>query len=213
MDTPIKTVLCYGDSNTWGYIPGSGERYSVSQRWTGVLRTALGEGYMVIEEGLNGRTTVWDDPIELHKNGASYLPPCLATHKPIDLVILMLGTNDLKKRFSLSPFDIAAGADRLVQMIRMSGCGPKGTSPHMLLLSPPYVGPLPFPLDETFEGAMAKSRQLKHHYMAVAKQNQCEFLDTADLITASDVDGLHFDIQAHQLLGKALAKLVSDILK
>jgi lysophospholipase L1-like esterase len=212
MKDSVKTVLCYGDSNTWGYIPGTGGRYSAFQRWTGVLRESLGEGYTVIEEGLNGRTTVWDDPIELHKNGASYLPPCLATHKPIDLVILMLGTNDLKKRFSLSPYDIAAGADRLIQIIRTSGCGVDGASPRVLLLCPPYVGPLSSPFDEMFEGAGAKSRQLKLHFTDVARQNQCEFFDTAELVTASAVDGIHLEVQAHKMLGEALAKRVSAII-
>ena len=105
-----KTVLCYGDSNTWGYDPATQKRYPRNVRWAGVLRRALGNGYLVIEEGLNGRTTVWDDPIEGYKNGKEYLVPCLETHKPIDLVIIMLGTNDLKARFHVPACDIAAGA-------------------------------------------------------------------------------------------------------
>jgi lysophospholipase L1-like esterase len=91
----VRTILCYGDSNTWGYNPSTGGRYARDERWPGVLRTELGEGYLVIEEGLNGRTTVWDDPIEGYKNGSTYLIPCLETHKPIDLVIILLGTNYL----------------------------------------------------------------------------------------------------------------------
>ena len=98
----MKTVLCYGDSNTWGYIGGTGERFAPEVRWPGVLQAALGGAYRVIEEGLNGRTTVFDDSIEEGRNGETYLRPCLQTHAPIDLVILMLGTNDLKRRFSLS---------------------------------------------------------------------------------------------------------------
>jgi lysophospholipase L1-like esterase len=102
----IKTVLCYGDSNTWGSDPETGERFAPEVRWPGVLRQALGEGYWVVEEGLNGRTTVRDDPIEgAHKNGRTYLPACLEFHKPIDLVLIMLGTNDLKARFAASASD------------------------------------------------------------------------------------------------------------
>ena len=97
----MKTILCYGDSNTWGYNPATTERSSRDERWTGILRRELDDGYLVIEEGLNGRTTVWDDPIEGYKNGKEYLIPCLETHKPLDLVIIMLGTNDLKVRFSV----------------------------------------------------------------------------------------------------------------
>ena len=97
----MRRILCFGDSNTWGYDPATGERFDEQTRWTGVLQAALGGDYTVIEEGLNGRTTVWDDPIEGHKNGHEYLVPCLETHRPLDLVVLMLGTNDLKRRFSL----------------------------------------------------------------------------------------------------------------
>ncbi|MBQ9959278.1 MAG: acylhydrolase, partial [Oscillospiraceae bacterium] len=94
-----KRILCYGDSNTWGYIGGVGERFGRDVRWTGRLQTLLGSDYTVIEEGLNSRTTVWDDPVEMHKNGYTYLMPCLQTHRPLDLVIIMLGTNDLERRF------------------------------------------------------------------------------------------------------------------
>ena len=97
-------ILCYGDSNTWGYNPSTKERYDRYERWTGILQFTLGDEYHVIEEGLNGRTTVWDEPIEgEYKNGKTYLVSCLESHKPLDLVIIMLGTNDLKKRFSVTP--------------------------------------------------------------------------------------------------------------
>ncbi|MCW5845462.1 MAG: hypothetical protein KIT77_29690, partial [Caldilinea sp.] len=105
----MKRILCFGDSNTWGYDPVSQDRYARNARWPGVLRQQIGAGYEVIEEGLNGRTTVWNDPIEGYKNGRDYLIPCLETHRPLDLVIILLGTNDLKKRFSLSAYDIAQG--------------------------------------------------------------------------------------------------------
>ncbi len=91
----MKTIVCFGDSNTWGFAPISKARYDRDTRWPGVLRNALGGGYLVIEEGQNGRTTVWDDPIEANKNGATYLLPCLESHKPLDLLIIKLGTNDL----------------------------------------------------------------------------------------------------------------------
>ncbi len=109
----MKTILCYGDSNTHGFNPATQGRFSLSERWTGVLMRELGSDYHVIEEGLGGRTTVWDDPIMESRNGRDYLLPCLWSHKPLDLVIIMLGTNDLKDRFSLTPFDIAAGAGAL----------------------------------------------------------------------------------------------------
>jgi len=153
----MKTILCYGDSNTWGYNPLTKERYSREERWTGILQKELGEDYEVIEEGLNGRTTVWDDPIEGYKNGKEYLIPCLESHRPVDLVIIMLGTNDLKKRFSLSTFEIANGAKVLVNIVQKSKAGPGEIAPKVLLMAPPPVGKLT-ELAEEFEGAEEKSK-------------------------------------------------------
>src|SRR6185503_2144360 len=135
----MKTILCYGDSNTWGYEPATKERYSRAERWTGILQRELGAEYYVVEEGLNGRTTVWDDPIEGYKNGKEQLIPCLTSHKPIDLVTIMLGTNDLKQRFSLSAYDIAEGAGVLVNIVQKSDCGPQEGAPKVLLMAPPPV--------------------------------------------------------------------------
>ena len=120
----MKSILCYGDSNTYGLMPDSPDRYPRDVRWTGILQKKLGEDYYVIEEGLSGRTTLWDDPIEEHKNGKKYLLPCLDSHKPVDLVILMLGTNDLKTRFSLTPFDIGASVENLVKVLLKSDAVP-----------------------------------------------------------------------------------------
>lgn len=115
----MKHILCFGDSNTWGYIPGSGgQRYDLDQRWTGILQQELGVGTRVIEEGLNGRTTLWEDPtVPLRRSGLAWLPACLDSHRPLDLVVLMLGTNDLKVQFALTPEEIAFGAARLVREV------------------------------------------------------------------------------------------------
>src|SRR5664279_2300710 len=102
----MPVIVAYGDSNTWGYDPAAGARFAPEQRWTGVMATALGAGFKVIEEGLNGRTTVFDAPIEPYRNGLAYLPPCLLSHAPFDLILIALGCNDLKQRFGLSPGDI-----------------------------------------------------------------------------------------------------------
>ncbi|MFZ4768284.1 MAG: GDSL-type esterase/lipase family protein, partial [Roseimicrobium sp.] len=138
----MKTILCYGDSNTWGFVPESiteafPRRHPRDVRWTGVLQRELGAEYHVIEEGQNGRTTVHDDPINLHRNGRTYLPACLESHKPIDLVVLMLGTNDLKAMFGLSAPEIAAGAGQLATVILRSDTGPHATAPKILLVAPP----------------------------------------------------------------------------
>jgi len=207
----MKTILCFGDSNTWGYDPATAERFPRQERWTGVLRQELGEDYHVVEEGLNGRTTVWDDPIEGHKNGRDYLIPCLESQRPLELVILMLGTNDLKKRFSLSAFDIAQGAAVLVSVIQRSTAGPAGDAPRVLLMAPPPVGKLDR-YREMLEGAEVKSKLFAEHYRQVAEELRCEFLDTAEIITSSDLDGIHFEAGEHHKLGLAVAALVKRLL-
>ncbi len=207
-----KTILCYGDSNTWGYNPATQGRYARHERWPGVLRTDLGEGYLVIEEGLNGRTTVWDDPIEGYKNGKEYLIPCLETHMPIDLVVIMLGTNDLKMRFSVPACDIAAGAGVLVEVVARSQAGPDGRAPQVLLIAPPPVARLS-DFAEFFEGATAKSRGFARHFGLVAAELGCAFLDASEVIVSSDLDGIHLDLSEHRKLGEAVAGCVKRLLR
>ncbi|UCH26285.1 MAG: SGNH/GDSL hydrolase family protein [Trueperaceae bacterium] len=207
----MKTVLCYGDSNTWGYDPATAERFSFDDRWTGVLRRKLGPAYHVVEEGLNGRTTVWDDPIEEHKNGKTYLSPCLTSHKPIDLVTIMLGTNDLKMRFSLPAGDIARGAAALVDTVQKSDTGPGGKAPQVLLMAPPPVARLS-EFAEMFEGAEAKSKRFGEYYRQRAEELGCAFLDTGTVIRSSDLDGIHFELGEHRKLGQAVAARVRQLL-
>ncbi|MCL1979506.1 MAG: GDSL-type esterase/lipase family protein, partial [Proteobacteria bacterium] len=126
----IRRILCYGDSNTWGYDPVTMDRFDETTRWPRVAGQVLGHGWEVIEEGLGGRTTVWDDPIEGYKNGRDYLIPCLESHRPLDLVVLLLGTNDLKQRFSLSAYDVAQGAGVLVRVVQASQAGRQGRAPQ-----------------------------------------------------------------------------------
>jgi len=207
----MKTILCYGDSNTWGYNAADAGRFPPDVRWPGVLRQALGEGFTVIEEGLNGRTTVWDDPIEGYKNGKEYLIPCIETHKPLDLVIIALGINDLKKRFSLSAFDIAAGAGVLVDIVRKSETGPNGAAPQVLLISPPAVGKLT-DFAEMFEGAEEKSRRLASHFERVAAERGVPWLNGAATVTTTDLDGIHLEPEEHRKLGEAVAARIAGIL-
>ena len=205
-----KTILCYGDSNTWGWNPATQSRYVRYERWPGVLRHELGEGYLVIEEGLNGRTTVWDDPIEGYKNGKEYLIPCLETHKPIDLVIIMLGTNDLKARFSVPACDVAAGAGVLVDIVAKSETGPGDDAPQVLLIAPPPIAKLS-EFAEMFLGGTAKSKMLSHHFRLVAEEHGCALLDASEVIASSDVDGIHFDLSEHRKLGRAVAARVRQM--
>jgi len=206
----MKTILCYGDSNTWGWNPVNQTRYARFARWPGVLQQRLGGGYYIIEAGLSGRTTVHDDPIEPHRNGKTYLPACLMSHQPLDLVILMLGTNDLKHRFGQSAFDIAAGAGFLVKLIQQSGTGPNGQSPQVLLLAPPPIIKRP-PTAAQFEGGPAKSKQFGRTFGPISRQHHCHFLDTGKVVDSSSIDGVHLELTEHQKLGLALAEKVEQI--
>ncbi len=208
----MKTVLCFGDSNTWGYIGENGERFAPDKRWTGVLQSGLGEGFRVIEEGLNGRTTVWDDPIEGDKNGETYLRPCLQTHKPLDLVILMLGTNDLKRRFSLSAQDIAGGAEKLVRIILASGTGPGESAPQVLLVCPASVRSMPDFFAEMFgEDTEKRSLRMPAFYAEAAQRCGCRFFDASSAASVCDADGIHLSEVSHAALGIRLAEIVRDI--
>jgi lysophospholipase L1-like esterase len=207
----MKEILCFGDSNTWGWNPENMDRFEREVRWPGIMRNILGSGYMVIEEGLNGRTTVWEDPIELYKQGSAHLPFLLETHRPLDLVIIMLGTNDTKLRFSLSAYDIAQGIGTLIQIIQKAGAGRGGDWPKILVLAPPPLGRLS-EYAEMFEGGYEKSKKFVLHYRAVAEEYGCEFFDTSTVIKTSDIDGIHLEPASHEALGRAVAGLVKQIL-
>lgn len=207
----MRRILCFGDSNTWGYDPATQGRFDETTRWTGVLQAALGADFTVIEEGLNGRTTVWNDPIEGYKNGHDYLVPCLETHRPLDLVVLMLGTNDLKRRFSLSAYDIAQGVGVLLRAISYSKAGREGEPPRVLLMAPPPVARLSN-FAEMFEGAGPKSLLLGQHYRTVADEYQVALLDTAAIIHSSDIDGIHLEPAEHTRLGRAVAHEVLSVI-
>lgn len=220
----MKTILCYGDSNTHGTMPidfdllktsfiSSKYRFPIEKRWTGILQKELGTDYYIIEEGLNGRTAVWDDPIEgVHKNGMRYLLPCIESHAPIDLVILMLGTNDLKTRFSVTSFDIASGIGILVNTIKQSCFGPEGKNPKILLLCPPPLGKLSH-LAGLFTDGAKKSKELAKNYEKIAGLYGCDFFDVGKLIRTSNIDGVHYEEKEVKKLGMKLVKIVKQILE
>jgi lysophospholipase L1-like esterase len=203
----MKSVLCYGDSNTWGYDPATRARYPLPGRWTGVLATRLGAEYRVIEEGLNGRTTRWDDPIELGRNGLTTLRPCIDSHQPLDVIVIMLGTNDLKRRFDLSASDIAQSAAALADMAWRFAHAPGGSHAEVLLVAPPAVTTLT-EFDQMFDGAREKSRQFSHYYRLAAGWHGLPFFDAGSVIVSSEKDGIHFDAEEHRKLGEALAEEV-----
>ena len=207
----VRTVLCYGDSNTWGRDPFSTARLPLDSRWPEAMARELGPDVRVICEALNGRTTVWEDPIEEHRNGKAYLMPCLLSHHPLDLVVMMLGTNDCKKRFSVSAFDIGRSVGLLLDIIQKSGCGPDGGAPAVLLVSPPPFGRLS-EFAEMFEGAHAKCDALPNHYRAHAEERGCRFFESGTVVRASEGDGVHLTAESQLRLGEALAGVVQEML-
>lgn len=205
----MTTILCFGDSNTHGTMPmhgrDDGRRFGPDERWPGVLRRELGAGFTVIEEGLPGRTTLHDDPIEgVHKNGLWYLRACLESHRPFDIMTLMLGTNDLKSRFAVQPLDIAESIGVLLDVIAKSDAGLNNAAPRVLLIAPPPLASLSF-LGDMFHGGSEKSEGLGAAYRPEAEKYGAAFLDAGTIIRTSDIDGVHFEVGEHAKLGKAVA--------
>lgn len=208
------TIVCFGDSNTHGADPADGARMAREVRWPGVLREALGADFEIIEEGLNGRTTVWESPLAPHRNGSSYLTPCLQSHEPVDLVVIMLGTNDLKATYGLGAPEIAMGAGVLVDQARASLTGPGGSSPRVLLVAPVPLGPATERSEVWgFGNAMAPSRQLAAMYRIVADKKSVAYLDAGSAAEVSPLDGVHLDAAAHASLGAAMTDAVRAALR
>jgi lysophospholipase L1-like esterase len=211
----MTTILCFGDSNTHGTMPLPAqdvvERHGFESRWPGVMAAELGAGFRVIEEGLPGRTTVHDDAIEgAHMNGLTALPMLVGSHSPLDIVVLMLGTNDLKTRFSVGASDIAASLERLVTMLRFYCSAPGRKVPEVLLVAPPPIREVDW-LGEKFIGGAEKSRGFAAAIRRSAERLGTAFLDAGAVIEVSPVDGLHNDAATHRTLGLAIASAVREL--
>jgi lysophospholipase L1-like esterase len=206
-----RTLLLFGDSNTHGTIPmpdldGAG-RFDRDERWTGRLAKLLPD-WEVIAEGHPGRTTVHDDPVEgEHRNGLTILPALLESHKPVDVVLVMLGTNDLKPRFSVNAADIGHSLERLVRVILASGTGPKNGAPGVLLVAPPPIIEVGC-LKDMFAGGAAKSERLAAEVEAAAKRAGVAFLDAGKVVKVSPIDGIHYDAEANPALAQAFAAAI-----
>ena len=211
-----KRILCYGDSNTYGYIP-TGGRYDEHIRWPMRLQEILGDGYTVIEEGFNGRTCVFDDPVEGgYKSGVKYLPPCLMSHNPLDAVVIMLGSNDTKARFGMSPMTIGQSMMQLVRVAKQYAVNEAGEISHIIVAAPPQI------LDnlmqtrhaECFgEQAIEVSRGLGPELLRVSKLLRVDFFDAAPYAEVSRLDAVHMTAEGHLRLAEAMAEKIRQILK
>lgn len=203
-------ILCIGDSNTWGYDPVTGEQQK--NRWTQILMKLLPDD-TIIEEGLNGRTFAFDDPTNPERNGIKKLPTILKTHQPFDLVVVMLGTNDLKTFFRASAADIAECARTFVETINNPDVY-SGSVPKTLLVSPIHIDENVENvwLDPEFSIASAKeSRSLAEHLEAVAKDCGTAFMNAADYAEASTVDCVHLDGNNHHKFAQAIAEKIKAL--
>lgn len=180
-----------------------------------MMQASLGKGYHVIEEGLNGRTAGVDDPCANHRNGLKTLYPVLLSHAPLDLIIIMLGENDTKKRIGLSPGDIIKGHEQMVKAVRSSDCGPISGTCEILLVAPPATGPNYSPsYEESFGYGREASLRLPNAIKKTAEVLSCYYFDCNSVASNSQIDGIHLDKQAHKALGEALAEFIeSNIFK
>ncbi len=213
-----RTLLCFGDSNTWGFEPATMARYPRSVRWPGVAAVALGDGWHVVEAGLNGRTTVFEDPLG-DKAGVRHLGPVLESAAPVDVVVITLGTNDLKTRLSASAYEIAEGAGVLVDRVLTSDLGADARAPGVLLVAPPPLvdvggwaerDPASFDgFEQGWQGAVERSLHFAAQYARVARVRGVPFLDAGPHVVSSDLDGIHWAPDGHAAFGRALAAAVA----
>ena len=209
-----KHIVCFGDSNTHGYCADpsdcadGGNRFNENERWTCLLQRSLGEEYLVLEEGLGGRTTVFVDALHESMDGVGVAYPVLMTHEPVDLLVIMLGTNDTKERFAANAAAIAVGMERLIQKCQSTPCwGAKG--PNILVVCPPPLG-AGFHDEVMGKGCVEKSVALPPYMKAVAERNSCAYFDAKDC-EMNPVDFTHLTRKGHAQLAEALAKLVPTL--
>ena len=220
--TEPRTLLCFGDSNTWGFEPGTMARLPRHVRWPGVVAERLGDGWYVVEAGLSGRTTVFEDPLD-DLSGLRHLGPVLASAAPVDVVVIALGTNDLKTRMGASAYEIAEGAGALVDLVLASAAGPGERAPAVLLVAPPPIGglggwaerdPLGYEgFEEQWREARERSLRFAVQYARVARVRGVAFLDAGAHVLSSEIDGVHWEPEGHAAFGRAVAAAVGALVR
>lgn len=211
----MKTILCYGDSLTWGYDAVGPSRHAYEDRWPSVLQTELGGKARVIPDGLNGRTTAFDDHLAgADRNGARTLPTVLMTHSPLDLIIIMLGANDMKPWIHGNPVAAKQGMARLIEIVRGHDAGFGWPAPKILLVSPPSVSRTDnAEFKEMFAGGDAASQRLARQYAELAGLTGCGFFDAGSVARTTPLDGVHLDAENTRAIGRGIAPTVRKMLE
>jgi lysophospholipase L1-like esterase len=210
-----RRIICFGDSNTWGYDAKTQERFPEGVRWTSQLAGLLGDEFQVVEEGLSGRTSVVDDPLFEGLNGYNYLHPCLMSHAPLELVVIMLGTNDTKERFNLTAYNIAQGIVRLSAKAKVTPAGIKGSFPKVLVIAPPPIGKEYFNTEigkSMGKNCDTKSLEMPSYLEDLLEPQGIEFLDTKEFVQMNTIDYMHLDLEGHKLLSKLVFNKIKSIL-
>ncbi len=210
-----KTVLCYGDSLTWGFDAENIGRHAFEDRWPSVLQKALGTDVNVIAEGLNGRTTAYDDHLaDCDRNGARILPTLLHSHAPLDLVIIMLGTNDLKRGIgSGNAVGAVKGVERLINLVRSHVWSFDDEQPEILIVSAPHICETGNEMFAAmFVGAVEQSEMMGSLYRDLADDKGCGFFDAASVAVTTPVDGVHLDAENTRAIGRGLEPVVRMML-
>lgn len=211
----MKTILCYGDSITWGSVPAGRDRHEFADRWPNVLQGALGDQALVIAEGLRGRTTAYDEHLaDCDRNGARILPTLLYTHAPLDLVILMLGSNDMKPAIAGTAVAATQGMRRLVEQVQLSALRDNSAEPPaVLIVAPPPLCETANPLfGAMFAGRLEESRMLASFYADLADEMGCGFFDAGSVAVASPIDGVHLDAANTRVIGRGMEPVVRMML-
>jgi lysophospholipase L1-like esterase len=210
-----KNILCYGDSLTWGYSADGPSRHAYEDRWPSVLQAELGTGVHAIPEGLNGRTTAFDEYVAgADRNGVRILPTVLMTHAPLDLVVIMLGANDMKPWIHGNPVAAKQGMERLIHIVRSHDYPFDWQPPKILLVSPPAVSRTDnAEFKEMFAGGDAASQRLARLYAELAGLTGCGFFDAGSVAKTTPLDGVHLDAENTRAIGRALAPVVRKMLE
>lgn len=211
----MEHILVYSDSISWGIIPMTRDRFSFNQRWPGIVELNLrsaGENVRIIEDCLNGRRTIYEDPIRPGRNGLIGLSQRIEVNSPLSLVILMLGTNDFQANHEHTALDAKNGMRALINEIRNTNLEPGMKTPAILVVSPPPILEPKGDIATKFKDAEKKCVGLAHFYADLCQELQCYFFDAASVTTSSKVDGVHFDIDQHLIFGDALTEVIQKII-